>query len=162
MKKYLSMGQSDSSFQLFQMHELHNVALWQQGSEGGPVTDNLEEVRRRFNITSCNTYRCTGIGLSTSKNGGLVLQGEVEQISMMKPVAQGPHDTGLLEYLEDIIGTDQYMPQLEEGAKRYPPCALQKHFCLSACMQWGAPSIVSPLSPSLSLQYLLNAGQSLL
>ena len=162
MKKYISMGQSDSSFQLFQMHELHNVALWQQGSEGGPVTDNLEEVRRRFNITSCNTYSCTGRELSTSKNGGLVSQGEVEQISMMKPVAQGPHDTGLLEYLEDIIGTDQYMPQLEEGAKRYPPCALQKHFCLSTCMQWDAPSIVSPLSPSLSLQYLLNAGQSLL
>lgn len=45
-------------------------------------------------------------------------QGEVEQISMMKPVAQGPHDTGLLEYLEDIIGTDKYKPQLEEGAKR--------------------------------------------
>lgn len=38
---------------------------------------------------------------------------------MMKPVAQGPHDTGLLEYLEDIIGTDKFKPQLEEGAKRY-------------------------------------------
>lgn len=37
---------------------------------------------------------------------------------MMKPVAQGPHDTGLLEYLEDIIGTDKYKPQLEESAKR--------------------------------------------
>ena len=38
---------------------------------------------------------------------------------MMKPIAQGPHDTGLLEYLEDIIGTDKYKPQLEEGSKRW-------------------------------------------
>ena len=45
-------------------------------------------------------------------------QGEVEQISMMKPIAQGPHDTGLLEYLEDIIGTDKYKPQLEESSKK--------------------------------------------
>ena len=97
-----------------------------------------------------------------SKNGGLVSQGEVEQISMMKPVAQGPHDTGLLEYLEDIIGTDQYKPQLEEGAKRCTPCALHRHFSLSACMQWDAPSIASPLSPSLSLQKLFNPGQNLL
>ena len=46
------------------------------------------------------------------------VQGEVEQVSMMKPIAQGPHDTGLLEYLEDIIGTDKYKPQLEESSKR--------------------------------------------
>ena len=36
-----------------------------------------------------------------------MLQGEVEQISMMKPKGQTEHDTGLLEYLEDIIGTDK-------------------------------------------------------
>lgn len=54
---------------------------------------------------------------------------------MMKPVAQGPHDTGLLEYLEDIIGTDQYKPQLEEGAKKCAPFSLHKHMvpvCLRA------------------------------
>lgn len=43
----------------------------------------------------------------------------MEQISLMKPVAQGPHDTGLLEYLEDIIGTDSFKPRIEEGAKRW-------------------------------------------
>ena len=36
------------------------------------------------------------------------LQGEVEQIAMMKPKAQSEHDTGMLEYLEDIIGTSRY------------------------------------------------------
>jgi structural maintenance of chromosome 4 len=46
------------------------------------------------------------------------VQGEVEQISMMKPKGATEHETGLLEYLEDIIGTDKYIPLLEESAKR--------------------------------------------
>lgn len=37
---------------------------------------------------------------------------------MMKPKGQTEHETGLLEYLEDIIGTDKYIPLLEESAKR--------------------------------------------
>jgi chromosome segregation ATPase len=45
-------------------------------------------------------------------------QGEVEQISLMKPKAQSEHESGLLEYLEDIIGTDKYIAPIEEGAKR--------------------------------------------
>lgn len=50
---------------------------------------------------------------------GIPLQGEVEQISMMKPKGQSEHETGLLEYLEDIIGTDKYIPLLEESSKRW-------------------------------------------
>lgn len=45
-------------------------------------------------------------------------QGEVEQISLMKPKAQGPHDEGFLEYLEDIIGTNQYVEKIEEAYKQ--------------------------------------------
>ena len=33
-----------------------------------------------------------------------LLQGEVESISLMKPKALTEHDTGMLEFLEDIIG----------------------------------------------------------
>ena len=47
------------------------------------------------------------------------VQGEVEQISMMKPKGQTEHETGLLEYLEDIIGTDKYIACLDESAKRW-------------------------------------------
>ena len=46
------------------------------------------------------------------------VQGEVEQISMMKPIAQTPHETSLLEYLEDIIGTHTYVAPIEEAAKK--------------------------------------------
>ena len=49
----------------------------------------------------------------------LLPQGEVEQISMMKPKGASEHEAGLLEYLEDIIGTDKYIPQLEESSKRW-------------------------------------------
>ena len=33
------------------------------------------------------------------------LQGEVEQIALMKPKAQTEHGEGMLEFLEDIVGT---------------------------------------------------------
>lgn len=46
------------------------------------------------------------------------IQGEVEQISLMKPKAQGPHDEGFLEYLEDIIGTNQYVEKIEDSYKQ--------------------------------------------
>ena len=56
-------------------------------------------------------------GVDLNNNRFLILQGEVEQISMMKPKAQSPGDEGLLEYLEDIIGTNQYVEPIEEKAK---------------------------------------------
>ena len=45
------------------------------------------------------------------------MQGEVEQISLMKPKAQNPNETGLLEYLEDIIGSNKYVEKIEEIEK---------------------------------------------
>lgn len=46
----------------------------------------------------------------------LILQGEVESIAQMKPKAANEHDDGLLEYLEDIIGTSKYKAPIEEAA----------------------------------------------
>ncbi|KAL8695252.1 MAG: hypothetical protein Q9218_000290 [Villophora microphyllina] len=46
----------------------------------------------------------------------LILQGEVESIAQMKPKAANEHDDGLLEYLEDIIGTSKYKTSIEESA----------------------------------------------
>ena len=58
-----------------------------------------------------------GHGVDLNNNRFLILQGEVEQISMMKPKALTPNDEGLLEYLEDIIGTNQYVEHIELKAK---------------------------------------------
>ncbi|KAF2315157.1 hypothetical protein GH714_038288 [Hevea brasiliensis] len=63
------------------------------------------------------TKKLKGKGIDLDNNRFLILQGEVEQISLMKPKAQGPHDEGFLEYLEDIIGTDKYVEKIEESYK---------------------------------------------
>ncbi|VVD06021.1 unnamed protein product [Leptidea sinapis] len=53
-------------------------------------------------------------GIDLDHNRFLILQGEVEQIAMMKPKAQTEHDTGMLEYLEDITGTSRYKESLKQ------------------------------------------------
>jgi structural maintenance of chromosome 4 len=52
-------------------------------------------------------------GIDLLHNRFLILQGEVESIAMMKAKAQSPNETGLLEYLEDIIGTERYKKPLQ-------------------------------------------------
>lgn len=52
-------------------------------------------------------------GVDLDNNRFLILQGEVEQIAMMKPKSVNVHEDGLLEYLEDIIGTNQYVEEIE-------------------------------------------------
>ncbi|XP_063023475.1 structural maintenance of chromosomes protein 4 isoform X2 [Melospiza melodia melodia] len=56
------------------------------------------------------TFRDVGVllrshGIDLDHNRFLILQGEVEQIAMMKPKGQMEHDEGMLEYLEDLIGS---------------------------------------------------------
>jgi len=36
---------------------------------------------------------------------------------MMRPKGEDKNETGLLEYLEDIIGTDKYVQPIEEASK---------------------------------------------
>jgi len=48
----------------------------------------------------------------------LFLQGEVEQIAMMKPKAPSEHEDGMLEFLEDIIGSSRYQEPITVLAKR--------------------------------------------
>ncbi|CAH1763935.1 4678_t:CDS:10 [Entrophospora sp. SA101] len=48
----------------------------------------------------------------------LILQGEVESIAQMKPKAPNEHEDGLLEYLEDIIGTSKYKISIERANQK--------------------------------------------
>ncbi|KAK4766885.1 hypothetical protein SAY86_014636 [Trapa natans] len=70
-------------------------------------TSNFTEVTRLLK----------GKGVDLDNNQFLILQGEVEQISLMKPKSQGPHDEGFLEYLEDIIGNNKYVEKIDESYK---------------------------------------------
>jgi len=54
-------------------------------------------------------------GVDLEHNRFLILQGEVEQISLMKPKALTQHEDGLLEYLEDIIGSNRLLEPIEEA-----------------------------------------------
>ncbi|XP_030379225.1 structural maintenance of chromosomes protein 4 [Scaptodrosophila lebanonensis] len=47
-------------------------------------------------------------------NRFLILQGEVESIAMMKPKGQNENESGMLEYLEDIVGTERYIRSLQQ------------------------------------------------
>ena len=54
-------------------------------------------------------------GIDLDNNRFLILQGEVEQISLMKPKAPSENEEGLLEYIEDIIGTNKYVEKIEKS-----------------------------------------------
>ncbi|KAF7658595.1 hypothetical protein LDENG_00010480 [Lucifuga dentata] len=57
-------------------------------------------------------------GIDLDHNRFLILQGEVEQIAMMKPKGQTEHDEGMLEYLEDIIGSCRLKEPIQMLARR--------------------------------------------
>ena len=59
------------------------------------------------------------VGIDLRYNRFLILQGEVEQISLMKPKADPNSDIGMLEYLEDIIGTSRYKEPIDKLAVKY-------------------------------------------
>lgn len=69
------------------------------------------------------TFKDVGIilrshGIDLDHNRFLILQGEVEQIAMMKPKGQTEHDEGMLEYLEDIIGSERLKNPIQVLCRR--------------------------------------------
>ena len=48
----------------------------------------------------------------------LCTKGEVEHIALLKPKAQNESDDGMLEFLEDIIGSSQFKEPIEQLSKR--------------------------------------------
>ncbi|PWZ00072.1 hypothetical protein BCV70DRAFT_200239 [Testicularia cyperi] len=71
---------------------------------------------RKSTFTECTTLlKAKGIDLDHKRF--LILQGEVESIAQMPPKAKNEHEEGLLEYLEDIIGTSCFKTPIEEQAK---------------------------------------------
>ena len=57
-------------------------------------------------------------GIDLDNNRFLILQGEVEMISMMPPKGKTESDEGLLEYLEDIIGSSKFVEATNEAAEK--------------------------------------------
>lgn len=82
------------------------------------------EVRRDGgNYYSLNNRKCSYAevsvlleerGIDLRHKRFLILQGEVESIALMPAKAENDGDDGLLEYLEDIIGTSNYKTRIGE------------------------------------------------
>ncbi|NXD80625.1 SMC4 protein, partial [Halcyon senegalensis] len=69
------------------------------------------------------TFKDVGIllrshGIDLDHNRFLILQGEVEQIAMMKPKGQTDQDEGMLEYLEDLIGSARLKDPIQTLCRR--------------------------------------------
>ncbi|XP_069721223.1 structural maintenance of chromosomes protein 4 isoform X2 [Phaenicophaeus curvirostris] len=69
------------------------------------------------------TFKDVGVllrshGIDLDHNRFLILQGEVEQIAMMKPKGQTEHDEGMLEYLEDLIGSARLKDPIQTLCRR--------------------------------------------
>eukprot|EP00760_Papus_ankaliazontas_P007400 PhM_4_TR1333/c0_g1_i1/m.48645/K06675/SMC4; structural maintenance of chromosome 4 len=54
-------------------------------------------------------------GVDLDHNRFLILQGEVEQIALMKPKAEREGEEGFLEYLDDLIGTNKYVDDIKKA-----------------------------------------------
>jgi structural maintenance of chromosome 4 len=111
--------------------EVHFQEVMDQPEGGSTVVPDSQLIisRRAFKNNSSKYYmngRTSDFTAVTTllKNRGidldhkrfLILQGEVESIAQMKPKAANEHDDGLLEYLEDIIGTSKYKTPIDEAA----------------------------------------------
>ena len=57
-------------------------------------------------------------GVDIDNNRFLILQGEVEQIALLKPKGHTPGEQGMLEYLEDLIGSSRYKSPLGQIQER--------------------------------------------
>lgn len=53
-------------------------------------------------------------GVDFNNNRFLILQGEVRNISLMKPMATNQNQIGFLEYIEEIIGSNKYIQDIKE------------------------------------------------
>lgn len=79
----------------------------------------------RFLILQVNCSLKAWLSLSLFRSSHCV-QGEVESIAQMKPKAASEHEDGLLEYLEDIIGTSHYKTYIEEALAEVDACSEQR------------------------------------
>lgn len=103
------------------------------GEEFEIIPETEFTVRRVVYSTSVSKYEINEIertqkevvdllkskGIDLTNHRFLILQGEVEQISLMKPKTGKQDEPGLLEYLEDIVGSYVYKEQIDNLDEEY-------------------------------------------
>ena len=111
-----------------------NVRDDEEGEGVTPVPGTECMISRIANKNNSSTYKINNKNATFSEvaeclskynidlknNRFLILQGEVELISQMKPMAQvGTVETGLLEYLEEIIGSNKFVEPIAKSNAEY-------------------------------------------
>lgn len=103
------------------------------GSEHIVLEDTRFNISRTVTKTNSSHYEINGrrvpfgevskrlqeCGVDLRYNRFLILQGEVEQISLMKPKSENGVEVGMLEYLEDIIGTARFKQPIDQLNNKY-------------------------------------------
>jgi structural maintenance of chromosome 4 len=94
-----------------------NTSVYQWNGSTKPMSEISKYLQRK--------------GVDLQHNLFLILQGEVEQISLMPPKAKDENGSGgLLEYLEDMIGSHKFVPATEEAAAKVEECTVQRQEAL--------------------------------
>ena len=107
----------DSEVVLSRVARRDNTSVYQWNGVTKPMSEIAKYLQRK--------------GVDLQHNRFLILQGEVEQISLMPPKAKDENSSGgLLEYLEDMIGSHQFVPATEEAAAKMEECSVQRQEAL--------------------------------
>eukprot|EP01022_Parablepharisma_sp_SALTPOND_P001113 TRINITY_DN1055_c0_g5_i1.p1 TRINITY_DN1055_c0_g5~~TRINITY_DN1055_c0_g5_i1.p1 ORF type:complete len:878 (+),score=153.99 TRINITY_DN1055_c0_g5_i1:5959-8592(+) len=110
-QEIIDTGDGDDDFKVI---EGSRFVVSHEVRKSGESFYKIDGVKRTFEDVNA-LLKTKGIDLEY--NRFLLLQGEVESISMMKPKGTNPNEIGLLEYLEDVIGTDRYKEPIENREK---------------------------------------------
>ena len=89
----------DSQFVISRIGFRDNKSKYYHGNEECKLSDVVRILKEK--------------GIDLEHNRFLILQGEVEMIAQMKPKGTGHKEVGFLEFLEEIIGSHKYVPQIE-------------------------------------------------
>ncbi|KAI6185586.1 Structural maintenance of chromosomes protein [Aphelenchoides besseyi] len=113
--------------------EVHFAKIFDKGSEYTVKPGSQFHVSRSVTKSGSSTYHINGKtvhtnevrdclktnGIDLDHNRFLILQGEVEQIALMKPKSDDRHgEEGMLEYLEDIIGSSRLKEPIAKLKKK--------------------------------------------
>ncbi|KXN85768.1 Structural maintenance of chromosomes protein 4 [Leucoagaricus sp. SymC.cos] len=103
----------------------NNSSTYMMNGQGSSFTDVRNLLKGRGIDLDHNRFlilQVSGKNCPRNRNSRIIFKGEVESIAQMKSKAPSEHEDGLLEYLEDIIGTSEYKQQIDDAFK-----ALETH-----------------------------------
>ncbi|KNE60833.1 hypothetical protein AMAG_06599 [Allomyces macrogynus ATCC 38327] len=122
-EKYPNLDQCTVEIHFQELQETNGVESVVPGSDLLVSRTAFKNNQSRYSINQrpASYVQVTALlkskGVDLTHQRFLILQGEVESIAQMKPKGTSDSDEGLLEYLEDIIGTAQYKDPIEAAQR---------------------------------------------